>query len=144
MLLEMRAMPANPRSLRQRPKVHTMTTAIARRRRYAGEAKQAPNLMQLYILATVEANNVVGVCETLGCVWLDAQGGMERGHHIFYTVWMGVTWGRSEPQSIFRWQRCPAKTSGWIRPAPLAAVKNRVASHPYPIPSHPYLGGGEK
>jgi hypothetical protein len=29
-------------------------------------------------------------------------------------------------------------------PAPLAAVKNRVASHPYPIPSYSYLGGGEK
>ena len=80
--------------------------------------------------------------DQLGCVWLDAQGGMERACHIFYTVWMGVTWGRGEPQRIFWWQRCPPKTNGWIRPRPSRGRKNRLAFHPYPIPSQPYLGGG--
>jgi hypothetical protein len=81
-------------------------------------------------------------CSVLGCVWLDGGGGMERACHIFYTVWMGVTWGRDEPQTIFQWQRCPAKTNGWIRPRPSRGRKNRLAFHPYPIPSQPYLGGG--
>jgi hypothetical protein len=69
----------------------------------------------------------------LGCVWLDGPGGMERGRHIFYTVWIGVTWGRGEPQSIFWWQRCPPKTNGWIRPRPSRGRKKSCCLLPYPL-----------
>jgi hypothetical protein len=69
----------------------------------------------------------------LGCVWLDGPGGMERGRHIFYTVWIGVTWGRGEPQRIFWWQRCPPKTNGWIRPRPSRGRKKSCCLLPYPL-----------
>jgi hypothetical protein len=74
---------------------------------------------------------------------LDGPGGMERGRHIFYTVWMGVTWGRGEPQRIFRWQRCPPKTNGWIRPRPSRGRKKSccLSSLPYPLS---FLSAAEK
>jgi hypothetical protein len=49
----------------------------------------------------------------------------------------GVTWGRGQPQSIFRWQRCPAKSSGWIHPRPSRDRKKSccLPSLAYPLSS---------
>ena len=53
----------------------------------------------------------------LGCVWLDGPGGMEQGRHIFYTVWMGVTWGRGEPRGFFGGSAVqPKRTDGSAPP----------------------------
>lgn len=53
----------------------------------------------------------------IGCVCLDIQEGIKRDGHIFYIIWMKVTWGRGEHRNIF-WWRCDQKIKGTVSPPP--------------------------
>jgi hypothetical protein len=40
----------------------------------------------------------------IGCVCLDIQEGIKRDDHIFYSIWMKVTWGQGERRNNFWWR----------------------------------------
>jgi hypothetical protein len=68
-----------------------------------------------------------------------------NGAATFFTLFgWGSHGGEVNPRGFFGGSAVHQKRTDGSAPAPLVAVKNRVASHPYPIPSHSYLGGGEK
>jgi hypothetical protein len=66
-----------------------------------------------------------------------------NGPATFFTLFgWGSHGGEVNPKPFFGDSAVQQKRADGSAPAPLATVKNRLAFHPYLIPSHPYLGGG--
>jgi hypothetical protein len=62
-----------------------------------------------------------------------------NGAATFFTLFgWGSHGGEVNPRGFFGGSAVHQKRTDGSAPAPLAAVKNRVAFHPYPIPSHSY------